>query len=169
MKGSNTCLVYTVELLKSFLVIRTSVISCLVQIVGKCWLVLFKLFLKMKNMVYGWTQKKQNMGYGGENFLLKIIAEPLISSVGCLKYHGVQLGIFSEDLNMRRVAAKFVPRLLTDEQRKRRFQACFWVKTVWHRLFTILSNYMKSKRFATVKGVKPKSLEDIKKHLYKWI
>ena len=33
--------------------------------------------------------------------------------------------ILSEDLHMRRVAAKFVPRLLTDEQRKNRLQACF--------------------------------------------
>ena len=32
--------------------------------------------------------------------------------------------ISSEDLHMRRVAAKFVPRLLTDEQRERRLQAC---------------------------------------------
>ena len=33
--------------------------------------------------------------------------------------------ILSEDLHMGRVAAKFVPRLLTGEQRERRLQACF--------------------------------------------
>ena len=33
--------------------------------------------------------------------------------------------INSEDLHMGRVAAKFVPRLLTGEQRERRLQACF--------------------------------------------
>nr|CAH7754411.1 unnamed protein product [Callosobruchus chinensis] len=32
--------------------------------------------------------------------------------------------ILSEDLHMRRVAAKFVPRLLTGEQKERRLQAC---------------------------------------------
>nr|CAI5864484.1 unnamed protein product [Callosobruchus analis] len=32
--------------------------------------------------------------------------------------------ILSEDLHMRRVAAKFVPRLLTGEQRERRLRAC---------------------------------------------
>ena len=33
--------------------------------------------------------------------------------------------ILSEDLHMGRVAAKFVPRLVTGEQRERRLQACF--------------------------------------------
>ena len=33
--------------------------------------------------------------------------------------------ILSEDLHMGRVPAKFVPRLLTGEQRERRLQACF--------------------------------------------
>ena len=33
--------------------------------------------------------------------------------------------ILSEDSHMGRVAAKFVPRLLTGEQRERRLQACF--------------------------------------------
>ena len=33
--------------------------------------------------------------------------------------------ILSEDLHMGRVAAKFVPHLLTGEQRERRLQACF--------------------------------------------
>ena len=33
--------------------------------------------------------------------------------------------ILSEDLHMGRVVTKFVPRLLTGEQRKRRLQACF--------------------------------------------
>ena len=33
--------------------------------------------------------------------------------------------ILSEDLHMGRVAAKFVPRLLTGEQRERRLQSCF--------------------------------------------
>ena len=33
--------------------------------------------------------------------------------------------ILPEDLHMGRVAAKFVPRLLTGEQRERRLQACF--------------------------------------------
>ena len=33
--------------------------------------------------------------------------------------------ILSENLHMRRVAAKFVPRLLTGEQREPRLQACF--------------------------------------------
>ena len=32
--------------------------------------------------------------------------------------------VLTNDLNMRRVAAKFVPRLLTDDQKKLRMHAC---------------------------------------------
>lgn len=48
--------------------------------------------------------------------------DELVSLSG-LSWSSIQR-ILSEDLNMRRIAAKLVPRLLTDEQRERRVQAC---------------------------------------------
>ncbi|XP_031331873.1 protein GVQW3-like [Photinus pyralis] len=52
---------------------------------------------------------------------VKIVAEPLINFVRCLE--SIQR-ILSENLHMRSVADKFIPRVLTDEQRERRLQAC---------------------------------------------
>ena len=38
-----------------------------------------------------------------------------------LSFYAVQ-SILTEDLNMRRVSAKFIPKLLTDEQKQHRFE-----------------------------------------------
>lgn len=54
-----------------------------------------------------------------KNQHVKTIAEP---SFNRLSWSSIQ-NILSEDLNMRRIARKFVPRLLSDQQRKCRFYA----------------------------------------------
>ena len=81
--------------------------------------------------------------------------------------------ILSEDLHMGRVAAKFVPRLFTGEQRECRLQACFEQSAQrgpWFFfqgpcdffLFPRLKRDMKGKRLTTVKEVKQKSLKGVK-------
>ncbi|XP_037911989.1 uncharacterized protein LOC119652120 [Hermetia illucens] len=49
--------------------------------------------------------------------------DPLCEMLG-MSWSSIQR-LLSEDLHMRRIAARFVPRLLTDEQKERRLQACF--------------------------------------------
>lgn len=44
-----------------------------------------------------------------------------------LSFYAVQ-SILTEDLNMRRVSAKFIPKLLTDEQKQHRFEVQFLAK-----------------------------------------
>lgn len=46
-----------------------------------------------------------------------------LENISGLSWSSIQR-ILSEDLHLRRIAAKLVPRLLTDEQRERRVQAC---------------------------------------------
>jgi hypothetical protein len=57
---------------------------------------------------------------------MKTVAEQSMSSqtpLGWISY-GVYQEILTENLNMRRIAAKFVPRLLTNDQKQRRVNVC---------------------------------------------
>jgi histone-lysine N-methyltransferase SETMAR len=54
---------------------------------------------------------------------IREIAEEVNISVGSCQ------AIITEDLAMRRVAAKFVPRLLSDDQKSRRLEVCEELKT----------------------------------------
>ncbi|PNF16923.1 hypothetical protein B7P43_G04205 [Cryptotermes secundus] len=72
--------------------------------------------------------------------------------------------ILTEDLGMKRVAAKFVPRLLTAEQKQGRVEACCALKEESRNdqkffLFPRMKRDMKGKRFADVAEVKEKTTE----------
>ncbi|PNF24073.1 hypothetical protein B7P43_G07891 [Cryptotermes secundus] len=72
--------------------------------------------------------------------------------------------ILTEDLGMKRVAAKFVPRLLTAEQKQGRVEACCALKEESRNdqnffLFPRMKRDMKGKRFADVAEVKEKMTE----------
>jgi hypothetical protein len=61
-----------------------------------------------------------------ENSSTKTVAEQSMSSqtpLGWISY-GVCQEILTENVNMCRIAAKFVPRLLTNDQKQRRINVC---------------------------------------------
>ncbi|KOC69241.1 Putative uncharacterized protein FLJ37770 [Habropoda laboriosa] len=72
--------------------------------------------------------------------------------------------ILTEDLGMKRVAAKFAPRLLTAEQKQGRVEACCALKEKSQNdqnffLFHRMKRDMKGKHFADVAEVKKKTTE----------
>lgn len=86
----------------------------------------------------------------------RLMIHDLADNVGIS--YGVCQEILTENLNTRRIAAKFVPRLLTKDQMEQRMNVCLELREIFDfSLFPKMKMKLKGRRFETVSDIQRES------------